>query len=181
MGIFGFLLLVLALIIGGILYLASKKPDVFRVERRASIKAPAAIVFAEINTIRAWEAWSPWQKKDPAMKQVYSGPAAGVGAAQTWEGNHQVGTGSMTIIESLADQKVAFQLEFLKPFKASNIAELTLQSEGNGTTVVVWGMHGSATLMSKVMDLLMNMDKMCGRDFDAGLANLKTICEAKAT
>ena len=179
MDTFGVILVLLALAVGGVLVMASQKPDIFRVERRASISAPAATVFAEINTIRAWEAWSPWQKKDPAMKQVYSGPAAGVGAAQAWQGNNQVGTGKMTIIESVSDQKVTFQLDFEKPFKANNIAELTLQPEGNGTTVVIWAMHGPAPLMAKVMDLLMNMDKMCGRDFDAGLTSLKVICEAK--
>lgn len=179
MDIIGVILVLLAIAVGGLLVIASKKPDIFRVERRASINAPAAVIFAEINTIRAWEAWSPWQKKDPAMRQVYSGPAAGVGAAQAWEGNGQVGKGMMMISESVPDQKVVFRLDFEKPFKANNIAEFTLQSEGNGTTVVIWGMHGPAPLLSKVMDVLMNMDKMCGRDFDAGLANLKAICESK--
>ena len=141
------------------------------------INAPAEAIFAQVNTIRAWEAWSPWQKRDPNMKQVYSGPASGVGATQAWEGNHQVGTGRMTIIESVPDQKVAFRLDFEKPFKANNIAELTLIRQGNGATEIVWAMHGPATLFSTVLDLLMNMDRMCGRDFEAGLANLKAICE----
>jgi uncharacterized protein YndB with AHSA1/START domain len=162
-----------------VLFKAWRKPDIFRVERRAVINAPAEAIFAEVNTIRAWETWSPWQKRDPNIKQVYSGPASGVGAAQAWEGNREVGTGRMTIIESVPNQKVALQLDFEKPFKANNIAELTLTPQRNGGTEVIWTMHGPATLFSKVLDTLMNMDKMCGRDFEAGLANLKALMEQR--
>ena len=110
------------------------------------------------------------------MKQVYSGPAVGIGSVQAWEGNNQVGKGQMSIIASEPTRKVDILLEFEKPFKARNTVEFTLMPEGQGTEVV-WLMHGPANLMSKIMDLLMNMDKMCGRDFEAGLSNLKAVCE----
>jgi Polyketide cyclase / dehydrase and lipid transport len=180
MGIGTSILLIILAILAVIILMAWQKPDVFRVERRARINAPADIVFNQINDLRAWEAWSPWQKKDPAMKQTYSGPDTGVGATQAWEGNSQVGKGQMTIIASESVSKVDLLLAFEKPFKARNTVELTLKPDSEGTEVI-WAMHGPANLMAKVMDLLMNMDRMCGRDFEAGLANLKTICEkAKA-
>lgn len=176
MGIGTILLLTVLAVIGAVLFLASRKPDIFRVERRVIIHAPADKVFAHINDLHAWETWSPWQKKDPAMKQVYSGSDAGVGAAQAWEGNNQVGKGSMTIIAAEPPRRIDLQLDFEKPFKANNIVEFTLTPTGNSTEIV-WAMHGPANLVSKIMDVLMNMDKMCGRDFDAGLANLKAIAE----
>lgn len=176
MGAFSLIALVLAIVVGSIFLLALRKPDVFRVERRAIINAPADDVFAQINSLRAWEAWSPWQKKDPTMKQVYSGPDSGVGAAQAWEGSGQVGKGQMTIIAAEPPRRIDLRLDFEKPFKANNIVEFTLAPTGNSTEVI-WAMHGPANLVSKIMDVLMNMDRMCGRDFDAGLANLKAICE----
>ena len=175
----GVILVLLALAIGGLLLLASRKPDTFSVERRIGINAPGSVVFDQINTLKAWEAWSPWLKKDPAMRQTYSGPDAGVGASHAWEGNGQVGSGAMTITGSIPDQKIVMRLDFLKPFKATNFAEFTLQSDGSGTTIVIWAMTGQAKLITKVMDVLMNMDKMIGRDFEAGLASLKAVCEAK--
>lgn len=176
MGTFSLLMLVVGLAIGAIVGLATRKPDIFRVERRSVIKAPAEALFARINDLRAWQAWSPWQRKDPAMRQVYSGPDAGLGATQAWEGNAQVGKGMMTIIESDPVHRVALRLAFEKPFKATNIVEFTLVPVGDDTEVI-WSMHGPANLMTKIMDLLMNMDRMCGRDFEAGLANLKASFE----
>ena len=175
----GVILVLIVFAIGGVVYIASRKPDVFRVERRMVINAPAEAIFDHINTIRTWEAWSPWQKKDPAMRQAYSGPAAGVGAAQAWEGNNQVGKGRMSITASEPPRRVELSLTFEKPFKAQNTVELSLRPVSSGTEIA-WVMYGPANLMSKVMDLLMNMDKMCGNDFEAGLSNLKALVEPRA-
>jgi uncharacterized protein YndB with AHSA1/START domain len=175
----GTFLLILALIVGGILFLASRKPDDFTVERRATIAAPPEAVFAQVNDLVAWQAWSPWAKKDSNAKATFGTITAGEGARFGWDGNNAVGKGTMTIIAAQPHEKVSFRLDFEKPFKGTNFADFTFTPSGNGTQVV-WAMRGTSNFMSKVICVFMNMDKMVGGDFEAGLANMKAICETPA-
>jgi uncharacterized protein YndB with AHSA1/START domain len=169
-------IIALVIVLAIVLLLASRKPDVFTVERTIRIDAPAARVFPLINDLMEWDRWSPWAKKDLAMRKTLSTQTAGVGAWQEWDGDRNVGTGRMEIVESVPHSTVVYALTFLKPFKAENRAIFNI--EGDGPVEVRWTMTGPAPLMSKVMDLLMNMDRMIGRDFEAGLADLKRIAEA---
>ena len=168
--------IVVVVLIAGVLLFAATKPDTFRVERSASIKAPPEKIFAILNDFKQWGAWSPWEKKDPAMKRNFGATTSGKGATYGWEGNKDVGTGSMTITESTPFSKLAINLDFLKPFEAHNVAEFTLTAQGD-TTLVTWAMHGPANYMTKIIHVFMNMDKMVGSDFEAGLANLKAVAE----
>ena len=129
-----------------------------------------------IADFNAWSAWSPYEKRDPAMKRRFSGKPSGVGAIYEWDGNRNVGQGRMEILESTPPSKVRIDLQFMKPFKAHNVAEFTLDPHGQNTTVT-WAMYGPMTFMSRVMGLFINMDKMIGKDFEAGLQNLKAIAE----
>jgi hypothetical protein len=170
--------LVLALLVlgvGGLVAYASTKPDSFRVQRSATIQAPPARVQPHISGLKAWTAWSPYEKKDPAMKRSFSGPGSGKGAVYEWSGNKEVGRGRMEIIES-TPAKVVFKLDFYEPFEGHNTAEFTL-AEKAGATEVTWAIHGPAPLITKVMSTLCDMDKMIGDDFAAGLASLKSIVE----
>ncbi len=167
---------VLAIIIAVILILAATKPDTFRVERTAVVNAPADKVFPLIADFRQWLNWSPWEGRDPALKRSYSGAERGKGAVYAWDGNKNVGSGRMEILEATSPSTVVIQLDFLKPFEAHNTAEFTMLPQG-GATSVIWVMQGPAPFMSKVMQVFMNMDRMIGRDFEAGLANLKTMTE----
>ncbi|MDO9406185.1 MAG: SRPBCC family protein [Polaromonas sp.] len=168
----------LLLAIGIVLLLAARKPDAFRVERSTVIQAPPVRVFALVNDLPAWRAWSPYEKKDPAMQRSYSGPSSGVGAAYAWEGNGQVGQGTMKIVQSVPAERVSLQLDFIKPFEGHNIADFSFVPEANGqATRVTWAMHGPAPFVSKIMQVLMDFDKMIGRDFETGLADLKTAAE----
>jgi hypothetical protein len=170
----------LALIIALVLILAAGKPDTFRIERAAMVNAPADRIFALISDFHQWLNWSPWEGRDPALKRTYSGAERGKGAIYAWDGNKSVGSGRMEILEasppSNSPSKVVVKLDFLKPFEAHNTAEFTMLPQG-GATDVTWVMHGPAPFMSKVMQVFMNMDRMIGKDFEAGLANLKTITE----
>ncbi|MBN8532973.1 MAG: SRPBCC family protein [Rhizobiales bacterium] len=177
MGIFGFFLLALAGLICGLVFVASRKPDTFRVERRLSVAAAPEAIFPHINDLETWQAWSPWARKDPNAKNTFGAVRAGKGASMRWEGNKEVGTGTMTITETVPDSSVTMRLDFEKPFKATNVAQFELRPAG-ALTEVIWSLHGPAPLMTKIMDLLMNMDRMIGRDFEAGLANLKARVEA---
>jgi hypothetical protein len=167
---------VILVLLGILLLVVASKPDAFRIERSASIKAPPEKVYPLINDFHNWGSWSPWEKLDPAMKKTHSGPASGQGAVYEWEGNKQVGKGRMEITEAVPPSKVTIKLDFFKPFEAHNTAEFTLAGQGDATNVT-WAMLGKQPFMFKVMSLFMSMDKMIGKDFETGLANIKAIAE----
>lgn len=165
------LLLVLLLIVG-------TRPDDFKIERSAEMKAPPAAVFSRINDFHNWKEWSPWEKLDPNMKRTYDGEP-GKGAVYTWTGNDQVGEGRMTILESKPDEFVSIKLEFIKPFAATNRAIFTLVPSGEGTKVT-WAMDGKNNLVAKAFHMIMDMDQLVGKDFEAGLASLDKASQAAA-
>ena len=168
----------LAIAIAIVLILASTKPDSFGVQRAAVVRAPAEKIFPLINNFRQWANWSPWENKDPAMKRTYSGAESGKGAVYAWDGNKNVGSGRMEILDASSPSKIVIKLDFFKPFEGHNTAEFTMQPERDAaTTNIIWVMHGPAPFMSKVMQVFMNLDKMIGKDFEAGLANLKRLTE----
>ena len=166
--------IVVALVI--IMTMAASKPDTFRVERTATIKADPGKVFSHINDFHNWAAWSPFEKLDPNMQTTFTGAPSGKGAVYEWKGNNKAGAGRMEILESTAASKIVIKLDFISPFEAHNIAEFTFAPQG-GSTNVTWLMHGPAPLMSKVMQVFMNMDDMIGKDFATGLARLKRVAE----
>jgi hypothetical protein len=168
---------VLAIAIAIVLILAATKPDTFSVQRAIAVSAPAEKIFPLINDFHQWGSWSPYENKDPAMKRSFSGPASGKGAVYGWEGNKNVGSGRMEILGSSAPSKIVIKLDFFAPFEGHNTAEFTMLPQGDATTVT-WLMHGPAPFMNKMMQVFMNLDRMIGKDFEAGLANLKRITEA---
>jgi uncharacterized protein YndB with AHSA1/START domain len=170
------ILAIIAVVIAGILIFAATKPDVFRVQRSATIAAPADKIFPHLLDFQRWPSWSPYEKKDPDMKRTFSGPATGPGATYAWEGDKNIGTGRIEVTEVAPNARLAFDLIMLKPFQARNKGEFTLEPQGNGTRVT-WAMHGPAPYFSKLMQVFCNMDRMVGGDFEKGLADLKTISE----
>src|SRR5882672_5012099 len=167
--------IVVVVLIAGVLAYSATKPDTFRVQRSTSIKAPPEKIAAALSDFHGWEAWSPWEKMDPAMKRSYSGAAKGKGAAYAWEGNSKVGQGRMEITEA-APSRVAMDLDFVKPFEAHNKVVFTLTPKGD-TTEVTWAMQGPVPYPAKVMHVFVDMDSMVGKQFETGLANLKAISE----
>lgn len=168
--------IVITLLFAGILLFAASKPDSFRVQRSATIKAPPEKIFPLINDLHNWTVWSPYEKKDPAMRRTHSGAASGKGAVYEWDGNGEVGKGRMEIVESAAPAKILIDLKFLEPFAANHVAEFVLKPQGD-VTEVTWAMYGPAHFVSKVVQIFIDMDRMVGNDFASGLANLKAIAE----
>ncbi len=154
------------------------RPSEFRVTRSAVIAAPAERTFEMVNDFKNWDAWSPWAKLDPNMKKTLDGAQSGAGAIYTWAGNDDVGEGRMTILESKPDSQIQIQLEFLKPWTATNNTTFEFTPEGGGTKVV-WTMDGVNDFMGKAFSVFMNMDKMVGGDFEKGLAQMKAAAEAR--
>jgi hypothetical protein len=164
-----------AVLVAAVLVYAATKPDVFRVQRAASIKAPPEKIAAVLGDFHAWEAWSPWEKMDPAMKRSFTGESKGKGAIYLWQGNGKVGEGRMEITDATAS-RVAMDLDFIKPFETHNKVAFTLAPKGD-TTEVVWAMQGQVPYMAKIVHVFVNMDRMVGGQFETGLANLKSITE----
>jgi uncharacterized protein YndB with AHSA1/START domain len=156
---------------------ASIRPNEFRVERRLRIAAPAERLWPLISELRAFNRWNPYERKDPQIKGSYSGAATGVGSRYAWESD-KVGTGSLEITGQQPGQAVQMRLDFIKPFEAHNQAEFRLTPQPDGSTEVSWAMHGPSNFISKVMGVLINMDKMVGTDFEDGLANLQQLSKA---
>src|SRR6201988_1057011 len=149
---------VLVLALATVLILAARKPDTLRVTRATSIKAPAETIFPLIKDFHQWGGWSPYEHKDPAMKRSYSGAESGKGAIYAWEGNKNVGSGRMEILDATPTQ-IVIKLDFLKPFEAHNQDEFTLTPQASAKNVT-WTMRGPAPFISKLMQVFMNFDKM---------------------
>lgn len=170
-----FLLVTLGVVV--ILGFAMTKPPTFHVERSIVTSAPAAAVFPFVNDLHRFPEWSPWQELDPAMKVDYSGAESGVGASYHWKGNDKVGEGRMTITDTAPDANVVMKLEFMGAMASTNTTTFALAPEGEGTKIT-WSMDGKSDLMTKVMSVFMSMDAVIGKDFERGLAKLKTVAEA---
>jgi len=170
------LVLLAALVV--VLIFAATQSDTINVQRTASIKAAPERLFPLLSDFHgnSWGAWSPYENKDPDMKRTLSGSPNGVGAVYEWQGDNNIGHGRMEITSVTVPTKVTIKLDFIKPIEAHNVAEFTLQPQA-GATRVTWTMRGPATYLSKVMGVFINMDRMIGNDFEAGLAKLKVIAE----
>ncbi len=168
--------IVLAVIIIAILILAARKPDRFKVQRSASIKAAPEKIFPYLNNMHNFAAWSPFEKLDPDMKRSYNDVASGKGATYAWEGSGKVGQGRMEIVDETVPSRVVIKLDFTKPFRASNTVEYTLTAKGDATEVT-WAMSGAAPFPARIVHVFFDMDSMVGKDFETGLDNLKNLAE----
>jgi uncharacterized protein YndB with AHSA1/START domain len=167
--------LILLATVAIILGLAAMQPSAFSLKREIAIKAGPEKIMPLLADFRQWPQWSPWEKKDPAMKRTLSGAESGKGAKYRWDGNSEVGSGQMEIVD-VTDRRMEIKLDFLAPMETSNKTEFVLVPNGDGTTVT-WTMSGPMNFLSKIMCVFMDMDSMIGPDFEKGLANLKAAAE----
>ena len=168
--------IVAALAIAGVLIAAATRSDTFRVQRSASIKAAPEKIFPLIDDLHRFNTWNPFAQQDPNLKGSYSGAASGKSAAYTFAGNGNVGKGTIEIIDSAPASRVTMTLHMLAPFETRNTVQFLLEPQGDGTRVT-WAMQGSVPYFAKIIHLFIDMDRMVGSEFDAGLASLKAIAE----
>jgi uncharacterized protein YndB with AHSA1/START domain len=171
---------ILAVGIATVLLLATQQPDTFQIQRSATIEAPPETIFPLIDDFRRWDAWSPYEKQDPAMKRTFSGAARGAGAVYAFEGNGQVGAGRLEMTEAVPSSKLALTLTMIKPMQAHNLITFSLAPEGDATQVT-WAMQGQTPFLGKIFHVIFNMDRMVGGDFEKGLADLKAAAEGART
>jgi hypothetical protein len=172
-------LAVVAAIVAVLVVAIAMQPAEFRLARSTTVAAPPAAVFAQVNDFRHWAAWSPWAKLDPNMKSTFEGPPAGAGSIYTWSGNDAVGEGRMTILDSRPSELVKIDLQFIKPFASTALAEFSFRPAAGGTEVT-WAMSGQNNFMSKAIQMFCSMDKLLGGEFEKGLAQLKAAAESPA-
>jgi hypothetical protein len=171
------ILLGLAVVIVLLLLVAAFKSPDFRVERSALLNVPAPALFDYVNNHRKFNEWNPWAKMDPGVLNTYSGPEAGVGAVAEWVGK-KTGQGRATITESRPPEFIRQRMDWLKPMEGVSTVEFTFQPAGEQTKVT-WAMYGQSNFMGRLMSLFMNMEKMCGPQFEQGLADLGKIAATK--
>ena len=172
------ILIALAAIILIFIVVVAMQPSDFRVERTTTIAAPVDTVFAQVNDFHKWEAWSPWAKLDPEAKVAFEGPEAGQGTVMTWAGNDKVGEGKMTLVESHPSDLIKIKVDFVQPFEGTMNSEFAFKLEGD-QTAVTWAMTGHHNFIEKAFCLVMNGTKMLGDDIEQGLAQMKSVVEAK--
>lgn len=173
-----FILAAIVVVIGGFAAYVAFQPATGTITRTAVLNAPPDAIFSNINDLHRWEAWSPWAKLDPNSKTKYEGPQSGVGSAFSWAGNHEVGEGKMTIVESKPNDEVKLKLDFAKPFENTSMADFTLKPEGSGTRVT-WSMTGKQHFLGRAMCILFRADKMVGEMFEKGLTDLGKVSAPK--
>lgn len=170
--------IILLALLGALLLMASRQPDAFAVERSVVVSAPAEVIYPKIADLHQWSAWSPYEKLDAQMKKVFNGTPGAAGASYYWSGNSKAGEGTMTVRELMPPSKITMQLDMLKPIEGHNVVEFNLEPTEGGTRVT-WAMRGANSVIAKIAGVFMHMDTMIGKDFEDGLASLKTQAELK--
>ena len=170
--------IILLVLLGALLLMASRQPDAFAIERSVVVSAPADVIYPKIADLHQWSAWSPYEKFDPKMKKVFNGTPGAAGASMYWSGNAKAGEGTFTVRELMPPSKITMQLDMLKPMDGHNVVEFNLEPTEGGTRVT-WAMRGANSFLSKIAGVFMNMDTMIGKDFEDGLASLKSQVEMK--
>jgi uncharacterized protein YndB with AHSA1/START domain len=149
----------------------------YTVERDTTIAAAPATVYPLLADFHGWQRWSPWEGLDPALQRTYSGPESGPGAVYAWSGNTKAGQGRMEITGAVPNDRVDVDLAFDRPFKSRSAVRFTLRPDGAGTHVT-WSMTGPRPLAMRLLGFVLSMDKLLGKDFEKGLAQLKAAAEA---
>lgn len=162
--------------VAALLLFARSRPHTFRIERSTRIEAPPEAIYGYMADFHRLPAWLPYEQKDPDMQRRYSGTPAGAGAVYDFAGDSSVGTGRMEIIELTPPTRVRMSLEMHKPMHARNLIEFGLRADG-GATVVSWSMEGRNPFIARLLGIFIDMDRMIGKDFEQGLANLKAVVE----
>lgn len=161
----------LAVFVAIFVVVVAMQKNEFRVQRNAVLAAAPSALFEHVNDQHKFQEWNPWMKLDPNVKTSYSGPVSGVGSVCSWQGDHNVGAGTSTVIESKTDELVRFKMDWKEPMSGTSTVEFTFKPKDEKTEVT-WLMYGPNNFMGKLMSLFIDCDKMCGDQFEKGLANL---------
>lgn len=159
--------------------LAFLGPKNYEVVRIKEINAPANVVWQQIYDFKNWPNWSPWQEKDPSVKNEFEGEAGTVGSKMSWVGDEELsGTGSMIITEAIPNNKLWYDLSFVVPFEMKSNGGFTLE-ENEGITTVTWLDRGDFSFLARPFMLFMDLDAQIGPDFERGLFKIDSLATAQ--
>ena len=165
-------------VVGLVILLAILAPKSYNVFRSIEIARPKSEVFEHLRFLKKQDEWSPWAKRDPDMKKSFTGTDGEVGCISHWSGNKEVGEGEQEITRIIPGERIEGELRFLKPWKSTSDCYLQVDDGTDGNTKVTWGFTGKNKFPMSIMMLFMSMDKMVGKDFEEGLATLKSQMES---
>jgi hypothetical protein len=170
------IILTIGIAVAAFLLYAATRPGAFHIERTTLINVAPAAIYPYMSDFHKGLLWVPYEKKDPDMKRVFSGPDSGRGSIYEFDGNREVGKGRLEIVEAVEPTRVVITLDMVEPMRARNRVEYTIRPVSGGSQVT-WAMNGTCNYIGKLAGIFINVDKMVGKDFAAGLANLKTLLE----
>jgi hypothetical protein len=173
------LAIIALIVVAAVLGYAATRPDTFRIQRTASIQAPAEKIFALINDFRNWSVWSPWEKIGPDAEENLRGPAEWPGRPLLMGRQQEGRQGSHGDPGHTAAAQDRDQAGFPEALRSPQHRRIHACAAGQRNHVT-WVMHGPNLFVGKVMGRFFNMDRLVGKDFEAGLANLKTVAERQA-
>jgi hypothetical protein len=153
-------------------------PSEVHIERSMVINAPAWLAYEQVNNLRNWEKWSPWQQADPEMKLQYKGPIAGDGAQYSWRSRRRaIGEGKLVIAEAKPNERIVTEMHFIQ--KGKGVATHSFEATQEGT-LVTWAVDTKlgSNPVNKYMGLFWG--SLIGPDFERGLSNLKIVVEDSA-
>lgn len=165
-------LAVLAVCVVAVLAYAATKPDNFRYERSTVIAASPETIYPYLNDLKLGQTWSPFEDLDPDMERNLSEQTSGEGASYAWSGDSNAGEGKITIVDSVPNERVTLDLDFVRPMEGHSTVDYILQPEGDGTKMI-WAMHGEQPYIGKLMSVFIDCEKMIAENFEKGFANLK--------
>ncbi|MDF4202704.1 SRPBCC family protein [Maribacter sp. SA7] len=167
-------LIILGVIVALVIILALIAPKSYQVSRSIELEHPPEQIWPHLKFLKKQQQWSPWARKDPDMELIFTGIDGEVGATSHWNGNKEVGEGEQEITRIVEGERIEQDLRFLKPYKSQSDCYMNLESLEGNRSKVTWGFAGNNKFPMSIMMLFMSMDKMVGKDFEAGLENLKT-------
>ncbi len=168
-------LVVVALAAALVAFVATR-PTAFRVARTIAIDATPEAVYAHIADFRAWAAWNPFEREDPAITKTFEGQRRGVGARYHYVGR-RAGEGRMTIVEAVPGERIVIRAEFIRPIAATNRIALAIVPTADGVALT-WAVSGTNGFAAKALGVVVNMDRIVGGAFEQGLAELTALAEA---
>jgi hypothetical protein len=155
-----------------ILIIAAATKKSYAVRRSIVIDRPKEQVYDYVRYLKHQDTFNKWTMTDPDMKKTYTGTDGEVGFIYAWDGNKRAGAGEQEIKQLTQNERVDAEIRFVRPFPAVANVFFTVEDSGSGT-LLTWGMSSAMKYPMNIMLLMVNMDKMLGKDLEESLGMLK--------
>ncbi len=160
-------------------------PTSFNIEEEIVINQNVEIIFNEVNNLKNWQKWSPWQKLDTEIKNTYSGAESGVGSINNFSSaNSEIGIGKIEILESNENNfiKIGLYFDGISSLNNNNnkpnlINTIEFQRMNDNFIKVKWKANDTIGLFSFYRLFLPIMEITMEDIITKGLSSLKEVSE----